>query len=158
GRSLKSRGFTESEILSALIMANKRRCVPLLPRKEVEQIAHSAATMPDRREFTAQYNGTGERLSKPSREGFQAARSGAHATRARAIEQAPLTWLWENWIVTGELTLLIGDPSVGKSLVWIDLVARITSGRALPGSSKQIAGNVLAYTAEESRGRIIVPR
>src|SRR5580700_4496426 len=92
------------------------------------------------------------------RKDFEATRYGASATKASAIEQAPLKWLWPNWMVSGELTLLIGDPSVGKSLVWIDLVARITSGRTLPGTKKKGSGTVLAYTAEESRARIIVPR
>jgi putative DNA primase/helicase len=89
---------------------------------------------------------------------FEAVRFGASGTKASAIKQAPLKWLWPDWIVAGELTLLIGDPSVGKSLVWIDLVARITSGRPLPGTKKKVSGTVLAYTAEESRARIIVPR
>jgi hypothetical protein len=59
GRSLKSRRLTEDEIRSTLIIVNKSRCKPPLPGKEVEQIAHSAATMADRPEFTGQYNGAG---------------------------------------------------------------------------------------------------
>src|SRR5262245_28156832 len=43
-----------------------------------------------------------------------------------------ITWLWEGRLAAGKLTLFDGDPHQGKSLLTLDLVARLTAGRALP--------------------------
>jgi putative DNA primase/helicase len=42
----------------------------------------------------------------------------------------PLQWLWPERIPLGKVTLLVGDPGCGKSLVALDIAARTT--RALP--------------------------
>lgn len=54
GRSLKARGISEPEIAAALDSVNQQRCVPPLGEREVREIAHSAATNPDRVEFRDQ--------------------------------------------------------------------------------------------------------
>ena len=63
GRSIRARGLDEPEILAALTAANGQRCDPPLPTREVAQIAHSAATEPDRPDFAqmraARADGTG---------------------------------------------------------------------------------------------------
>ena len=41
-------------------------------------------------------------------------------------------WLWEPYLPRGTLSVLDGDPGVGKSLVTIDLAARLSRGAALP--------------------------
>jgi len=51
GRSLKSRGLVEPEILAALLSANAWRCQPPLDDAEVRAIAHNAATQQDRPTF-----------------------------------------------------------------------------------------------------------
>ena len=51
GRSLRARGLAEPEILAALTAANGQRCDPPLPVREIAEIAQSAATEPNRRDF-----------------------------------------------------------------------------------------------------------
>src|SRR5512135_1965741 len=41
-------------------------------------------------------------------------------------------WLWPGRIPLGSLTLLVGDPGVGKSLLVADLAARVSAGRPWP--------------------------
>jgi hypothetical protein len=48
-----------------------------------------------------------------------------------ATEQ-PVTWLWPNRLPLGKLTILDGDPGLGKSLLTLDLCARITRGAPFP--------------------------
>ena len=48
------------------------------------------------------------------------------------VRSERLTWLWDRWLPRGKLTLLDGDPGIGKSLVTLDLAARLTKGAALP--------------------------
>jgi hypothetical protein len=42
-------------------------------------------------------------------------------------------WLWPGRIALGRVTLLVGDPGVGKSLVALDIAARVSTGRPWPG-------------------------
>ena len=46
------------------------------------------------------------------------------------IEQ--VQWLWKGRIPLGKLTILEGDPDEGKSLIMLDLAARLTTGRPMP--------------------------
>jgi hypothetical protein len=44
----------------------------------------------------------------------------------------PITWVWPGRIAAGKLTLIVGDPGLGKSWIAQDITARITSGNAWP--------------------------
>ena len=51
----------------------------------------------------------------------------------------PMSWLWPGFIpAAGKLTLLDGDPNLGKSLTTIDLAARL-SGLPFPDSGHPAA-------------------
>jgi len=45
-------------------------------------------------------------------------------------------WLWPGRIPIGKVTLLVGDPGVGKSLVALDIAARVTRGAPWPDASE----------------------
>jgi hypothetical protein len=45
---------------------------------------------------------------------------------ANEVHPSPLDWLWPLRIPIAGLTLIIGDPGVGKSLLAADLAARIS--------------------------------
>ena len=49
----------------------------------------------------------------------------------------PISWLWENWLPIGMLSLLAARPGTGKSLVALDLCRRIIAGEAWPDGSVQ---------------------
>ena len=44
------------------------------------------------------------------------------------VEPQVLTWLWPGRLAEGKLALFDGDPGRGKSLVSLDLCARVTTG------------------------------
>jgi len=46
---------------------------------------------------------------------------------ARAVR-----WLWPEILPSGKLALLDGDPDMGKSLIALDLCARLSTGAAFP--------------------------
>jgi hypothetical protein len=57
------------------------------------------------------------------------------ALTARPLSQitsAPVRWLWERYLPRGKLAILDGDPGVGKSLLALDLAARLSRGGYLP--------------------------
>src|SRR5262245_24706655 len=43
-----------------------------------------------------------------------------------------LDWLWPDRLAFGKLAMLDGDPGLGKSLLALDLCARLSTGRPLP--------------------------
>lgn len=57
-----------------------------------------------------------------------AVRSGADYARR------PVEWLWHKRIPVGKVTLLCGDPGLGKSLVALDVAARVTTGAPFPAT------------------------
>jgi hypothetical protein len=69
-----------------------------------------------------------------------------------------LRWLWPGRIPAGMLTMLDGDPGVGKSTVAIDFAARVTTGGPWPDGAKCPAGNVLIMTAEDALATTVRPR
>ncbi len=49
----------------------------------------------------------------------------------------PVEWLWPGKIPIGKVTLLIGDPGLGKSLVALDVASRVTRGAGWPEEERQ---------------------
>jgi hypothetical protein len=74
------------------------------------------------------------------------------------VRSEPLTWLWDRWLPRGKLTLLDGDPGIGKSLLTLDLAARLTRGHALPGGASSEPCTVLLLAAEDDAADTTRPR
>lgn len=69
-----------------------------------------------------------------------------------------ISWLWENRVAAGRVTLIVGMPGCGKSFVTCDMAARVSTGKAWPDGSPCERGNVLFITAEDDPGDTIRPR
>lgn len=74
------------------------------------------------------------------------------------VSPAPVEWLWEPYLPRGKLVVLDGDPGTGKSLVTLDIAARVSSGRALPGGAPGRPAPVLLLNAEDGAADTIRPR
>ena len=48
------------------------------------------------------------------------------------VEPVPVGWLWSGRLATCKVTLLSGEPGIGKSQIAADASARITTGDAWP--------------------------
>lgn len=59
----------------------------------------------------------------------------ARATRLSDVTAEDVKWLWQGRIPLGKLTILDGDPGLGKSTLTLDLAARVTTGRHMPDGS-----------------------
>jgi hypothetical protein len=84
---------------------------------------------------------------------------------ANEMEPRPLDWLWPDRIPLGKLTLLIGDPGLGKSLLAADLAARVSAGLPFPSAtqhSQLVTRNpqagVLLVSPEDSPDDTLLPR
>ena len=67
-------------------------------------------------------------------------------------------WLWQGRIPYGKLTVLDGDPGLGKSTVTMDLAARLSAGLSLPDGTSTDAAGVVLLTAEDGLADTVVPR
>ena len=75
-----------------------------------------------------------------------------------AIEQ--VTWLWKDRIPIGKLTLISGDPCLGKSTFTMDIAARVSSGAPWADSPTEAreVGGVVILSAEDGLSDTIKPR
>jgi hypothetical protein len=70
-----------------------------------------------------------------------------------------VTWLWLAWLAPGKLAILDGDPGLGKSLLTLDLCARLSTGRPFPdGSPGPGPGNALVLNGEDGAEDTVRPR
>lgn len=81
--------------------------------------------------------------------------------RVRAIADIPreeIRFLWHPYIPLGRLSLLSGDPGVGKSWITQAIAAAVSTGKALPGFIETDPAKVLLLTAEDGLGDTVRPR
>lgn len=74
------------------------------------------------------------------------------------IAPQPLRWLWPGRIPLGKLTLLIGDPGLGKSLLTTEVASRVTRGKSFPDDAACESGSAIFLSAEDDAADTIRPR
>src|SRR5436309_8572161 len=75
------------------------------------------------------------------------------------VRPGSVRWLWEPYLPRGKLAVLDGDPGVGKSLLTIDLAARLSRGGPLPGGRSAGRPHVtLVLNAEDDPADTTRPR
>jgi RecA-family ATPase len=76
------------------------------------------------------------------------------------VEVETIDWLWPSRIAIGKLTVLAGDPGLGKSTLSLDIAARVTHGRAWPDQTEggNAAGSVILLSGEDGLADTTKPR
>lgn len=74
------------------------------------------------------------------------------------VEEKEITFLWSPYIPKNKLTILEGQPGLGKSLLAMKIAADISSGRALPGQKRGKKLRTLVLQAEDALDDTVVPR
>lgn len=73
------------------------------------------------------------------------------AKAAAEFKEAPVEWLWQNYIPLDDFTALFAPGGAGKTFFTCLLAADVSTGRVLPGDRFSIgARNVLIISAEDS--------
>jgi len=57
----------------------------------------------------------------------------------QAVQRRRLHWLWPRRIPLGKITLLAGDPGLGKSMLALDIAARLSRGLPFPDAPAPVA-------------------
>ena len=63
------------------------------------------------------------------------------------VHPSVVQWIWPRRIPKGKLTLIGGDPGLGKSYLSLDIAARISLGGPWPDEGVAPRGNVLILSA-----------
>lgn len=74
------------------------------------------------------------------------------------IVSKPIDWLWQDKIAKGKVTLIAGDPGLGKSQTTIHIAGVVSNGGTFPGGSECKKGKVLFFSAEDDPEDTINPR
>lgn len=83
---------------------------------------------------------------------------GLEAFDLLGIETEELDFLWDPYIPEGKITIIEGDPGLGKSWLTMKIAADLSYGRALPGSEPMDPRKVLLLSAEDGLADTIKPR
>lgn len=80
--------------------------------------------------------------------------------RLSDVKPEPVAWLWLGRIALGKLTLIAGDPGLGKSFLTLDMAARVSRGWAWPDAPgvATTPGGVVLLSAEDGVADTIRPR
>jgi putative DNA primase/helicase len=78
---------------------------------------------------------------------------------ANEIEIKSIDWLWKGRIARGKLTMIAGDPGLGKSQLTACIAANVTNGGLWPVDKTSVEqGEVIFLNAEDDAGDTIIPR
>jgi putative DNA primase/helicase len=140
--ALRARGLSREMVLAQLRSANERQCNPPLDDSEIQKLAdYVGAKAPGFRGQRPQ-----ESAAEVELESF------------RDVKSESVRWLWKARIPLGKLTLFVGDPGQGKSLVTVDIAARLSRGIAFPDGAPCTIGDTIFLSAEDDAADTIRPR
>lgn len=79
--------------------------------------------------------------------------------RMSDVDTMPVKWLWYKRIALGKLTVIAGNPGLGKSQITAYLAATVSTGGYWPdGASPPPKAAALFLSAEDDAGDTIKPR
>jgi putative DNA primase/helicase len=79
--------------------------------------------------------------------------------RMSEVNAEKVEWLWDGRVAFGKLNLLVGFPDLGKSMVMIDLISRVTVGGTPPDGDRPMpSSRAIILSAEDGGADTIKPR
>src|SRR5258706_2766958 len=119
---------------------NLAYCKPPLPESDIKRIVISIASREQEKQTNVPKIGT------------------IITSKFRDIMEEKIEWLWPGVIPKGKLSLLIGDPGHGKSLLSVFVAACVSTGHEFSDGTKAEIGNVLMVFCEDGAGDTVKPR
>lgn len=139
---LFGKGYSVEDTLRQCLEWNQAYCVPPLIDREVHATVMSIAQREE---------------SKRAR-GRKASRGKPVIGRLSEVKSEAVQWLWNGRFPLGKLTIIQGDPGLGKSTLTLDLAARVSAGLQMPDGSPGVSGGVVLISAEDAYADTVRPR
>lgn len=79
-------------------------------------------------------------------------------TRMSEVTRERVEWLWKPFIARGEVCLVDGDPSVGKSYFMYMAAKGVCDGDKMPNGWRMRRGSVIYFTMEDDKAKVIKGR
>jgi putative DNA primase/helicase len=74
------------------------------------------------------------------------------------VQPESVKWLWNGRIPLGKVTMIDGDPGLGKSAITLDLAARVSANNQMPDGTAGAHGGVVLISAEDGLADTVRPR
>lgn len=74
------------------------------------------------------------------------------------LKLRPVRWIWDQWLARGEMHLLAGAPSTGKTTICLSLAAALSSGGNWPDGTPCTQRDVVIWSGEDDYNATIGPR
>lgn len=86
-------------------------------------------------------------------------RAGLVLRRGSNVKMKPIRWLWRNRFAIGKVSMMTGDPGLGKSQVSLMMAAKVSIGGAWPNDEGSApVGNALILCCEDDVSDTVGPR
>ena len=154
-RSLRAKGLPQAAIIHTIETLNAEQCDPPLEQPELRKLIHHALTQADPPSFKAppEPGPSGTADSSDTSES-----SAGVFTSLNLVIPESVDWLWPGWLPCRKGVALAGDPGMGKSMLALDLAARISAGKPWPTGEPAPQGRVLLLCAEDGLADTVRPR
>jgi AAA domain len=74
------------------------------------------------------------------------------------VDVESVEWLWDNRLAKGKITILGGDPDIGKSQISIDVAARLSRALHWPHGTRAPRGSTICLCSEDGVSDTVRPR
>lgn len=74
------------------------------------------------------------------------------------VEDQKIRWIWNPYLPFGKVSVIHGEPGIGKSIFAARLIAACTNKKYLPGMGKLEPCNVLYLSADDDLSDMVKPR
>ena len=82
----------------------------------------------------------------------------ASFSRAANVKAENIPWLWPEVVAKGDLTLVAGQPGMGKSQISVFVAATLSSGGVWPDGTRSEIGSAIICETEDDPASVIRPR
>lgn len=83
---------------------------------------------------------------------------GLQMSRGSDLSIRATRWLWDGWLARGEMHILGGAPSTGKTTITLSMAATMSTGGRWPDGSICIQRNIVIWSGEDSFETTLGPR
>jgi archaellum biogenesis ATPase FlaH/DNA-binding MarR family transcriptional regulator len=124
--------------------------------KQITKYAEDARRLSKKKKYEVEANVN--RLFESIKQEMYKSEVELFGTLLSEVESHQIEWLWQGRIPLGKITILDGDPGIGKSLIAINIAACVSVGHPMPDGTTGIQGRVILIAPEDSPADTIKPR